>query len=117
VLDEGLFSPSTLWVPRTHPPSSGNYPVLMDDASHSVGPSQPGKVDVADERVRTGSRRRTVAERSVGTVRVVVLDVLGEHGLQMAAAEDGHPVKALAPQCADDTLRNRIGPTALGQGT
>ena len=46
----------------------------------------------------------------MGTVRVVVLDVLGEHGLQVPAAEDEHPVEALAPQCADHTLTDRIGP-------
>lgn len=44
------------------------------------------------------------------TVRVVVLDVLGEPGLQMAAAEDEHPVEALAPQRADHALTDRARP-------
>lgn len=34
---------------------------------------------------------------SVRAVRAVVLDVLGEHDLQVATAEDEHPVEALAP--------------------
>ena len=46
----------------------------------------------------------------MGTVRVVVLDVLGEHGLQMAAAEDEHPVEALAPDGADHALTDGVGP-------
>jgi len=71
-----------LWVPRTHPPSSGDHPVLVDEAAQTIGSSEPGEVDVAYERrSRSERRRRTLAERSVGTVGVVVLDVLGEHGL------------------------------------
>jgi hypothetical protein len=46
-----------------------------------------------------------------------VLDVLGEHGLQMAAAEDEHPVEAFAPQGPNHALTDRIGPAAPGRGT
>ena len=46
----------------------------------------------------------------MGTVRVVVLDVLGEHGLQMAAAEDDHPVETLAPDGTDHALTDGVGP-------
>ena len=46
----------------------------------------------------------------MGAVEAVVRDVLGEHGLQMAAAEDEHPVEALATQCADHALTDLVGP-------
>jgi hypothetical protein len=82
----------------------------MDETAQAIGPSEPGKVDIADERRRTGRRRRTLAERSVAAVRVVVLDVLGEHDLQMAAAEDEHPVEAFAAQGPNHELTDRIGP-------
>ena len=51
------------------------------------------------------------------TVRVVVLDVLGEHGLQMAAAEDERPVEALAPQRADDAPTDRVRPRCSDGGS
>ena len=44
------------------------------------------------------------------TVRVVVLDVLGEHGIQMAASEDERPVEALAPDGADLALADGVRP-------
>ena len=73
-------------VPRTHPPSSGNHPVLVDEAAQVIGSSWPGEVDVTDvRRSRVESGRRTLAEGTVGAVGVVVLDVLGEHGLQVSA--------------------------------
>jgi hypothetical protein len=28
-----------LWVPRTHPPSSGDHPVLVDEAAQPIGSS------------------------------------------------------------------------------
>jgi hypothetical protein len=37
-----------------------------------------------------------------------MLDVLGEHGLQMPTAEDEHPVEALAPQGADHALTDGV---------
>jgi hypothetical protein len=53
-----------------------------------------------------------LAERPMGTVRVVVLDVLGENGFEMAGAEDEHPVEALAPDGADHALADGVGPGA-----
>jgi hypothetical protein len=37
----GLVEPagSTVWVPRTHPPSSGDHPVLVDEAAQVIGSS------------------------------------------------------------------------------
>ena len=40
----------------------------------------------------------------MGSVRVVMLDVLGEHGLEVVAADDEHSVEALAPDGADHPL-------------
>ena len=60
-------------------------------------------------------RRRTLGERAVRTERVVVLDVLREHVLQVTSSEDEHPVEALAPQGAVHALTDGIGPVpALG---
>ena len=51
----------------------------------------------------------------MGPVRVVMLDVLGKHGLQVTTAEDEHPVEALAPDGADDALADGVGPGLSGQ--
>ena len=29
----------TVWVPRTHPPSSGDHPVLVDETTQTIGSS------------------------------------------------------------------------------
>ena len=42
-----------------------------------------------------------LAEGAVGTMGVVMLDVVSEHGLQMAATEDERTVEAFTPQGAD----------------
>ena len=49
-------------------------------------------------------------------VRVVVRDVLGEYGVEMAASEDEHPVEALAPDGADHALADGVRPVP-GQGS
>jgi len=41
-------------------------------------------------------------------VRVVMLDVFGEHRLEVTAAEDGHPVEALARNGAGDQRETRV---------
>ena len=45
-----------------------------------------------------------MVQRAVRAVDVVVLDVLGEDSLEVMAAEDDHPIEALAPDGADDAL-------------
>ena len=52
----------------------------------------------------------------MGAVRVVVLDVLGEHSFQMAAPEDEHPIEALAPEGTDHPLADGIGLRRLDWG-
>jgi hypothetical protein len=74
-----------LSVPRTHPPSSGNHPVLVDEAAQTIGSSYPGEVDVAGvRRSRVESGRRTLVERPVGTVAPANVVVPAESGPSMA---------------------------------
>ena len=82
----------------------------MDDAAQAVCSSLLGGGDVVDRRrSRIEHGRCTLAERAVGS-GVVVLDVLGEHGFEMAASEDDHPVEALAPDGADHALTEGVRP-------
>ena len=39
-----------------------------------------------------------------------MLDVLGEHDFEVASPEDEHPVQALAPNRADESLGDGVGP-------
>ena len=87
----------------------------MDEATQTIGSLEPGGVGVAGGgRGRIGTGGRSLAEGAVGSVRVVVLDVLGEDCLEVTAAEDEHPVEALAPDGADDALTRGVGPGMLG---
>jgi len=49
-----------------------------------------------------------LVQRAVRAVDVVVLDVLGEDCLEVTAAEDEHPVEALAPDGADHALTDGV---------
>ncbi len=83
----------------------------MDEATQAIGSSEPGEIDLGEDgRVRIGLGGRTLAQGPVGAVRVVVLHVLGEHGLEVTAAEDEHAVEALSPEGADHALTDRVGP-------
>ena len=79
---------STLWVPIIHPPSSSDTdPVLVDEAAQTVASSELGEFDLRDRhRSRIEAIRYTLVQRAVGSVGVVMLDVLAEHGLQVAVA-------------------------------
>ena len=74
-------------------------------------------VEVAD---RAGSRVGlgwwALAERPVGTVRVVVLGVLAEHDLEVAPSEDEYPVEALSPGGAHEPLGDGVGPRRPDRG-
>lgn len=52
----------------------------------------------------------------MGPVRVVMLDVLGEHGLEVTAAEDEPSIEALAPDGADDVLADGARARSLDRG-
>ena len=47
---------------------------------------------------------------------VVVLDVLGEYGFEVATAEYEHPVEALAPDSADHAFAGGVRPRCLDRG-
>jgi hypothetical protein len=49
----------------------------------------------------------------MGTVIIVVTDVLGEHRHQLALAQDQRPVEALAAYRADPALGDRVRPRRL----
>lgn len=51
-----------------------------------------------------------LAERAVGTVQVMVVDVFGEDGFKMPAPENEDPVQTLAPDGADDALADGVRP-------
>ena len=91
-----------------HPPGSGDHPVVMDEAAQTVGSSHLGGVDVVDRRRRRVERgRRMLGQRAAG---VVVRDVPGEHGFEVAASEDDHVVEAFAPDGADHAPANGVRP-------
>jgi hypothetical protein len=46
----------------------------------------------------------------VGQVPVVVLDVLAERGFEVKPPEDEHPIEALAPDCAHESLGDDVRP-------
>lgn len=90
----------------------------MDEAGQKIGSSYLGGVDVVDRRrSRIQHGRRTLTERAVRPLRVVVLDVLGEHCLEMTAPEDHHPVEALAPDGADHALADGVRPGCPDRGS
>ncbi len=54
--------------------------------------------------------RCLLAEGAVRALQVVVLDVLGEHRLEVTSSEDEHLVEAFAPDGPDESLRDGVGP-------
>jgi len=63
----------------------------VDDAAQDVGSSEMFGADVAGERRSgVGVGRCALAEGSVRSVEVVVLDVLAEHGFETSEDEHGH---------------------------
>ena len=51
-----------------------------------------------------GLKGRRLPQGAVRSVAVVVVDVLGQHGLQLSTSEDEHPVQHLTPNGADPSL-------------
>ena len=51
----------------------------------------------------------------MGSVRVVMLDVLGKDSFEVTATEDEHPVEALAPDGADHALTDGVRSGLSGQ--
>jgi hypothetical protein len=76
----------------------------VDEAAQDVGSLELFGVDVADEgRSRVELGRCALVEGPVRTVRVVVLDVLGEQDFEVVPPRTSM-VQALAPDGADESL-------------
>jgi Rhodopirellula transposase DDE domain len=90
-------------------PSGGAPRVLMDQAIHAIAAH-----DLSDDRRRPAGRsRRVQGESPVGSGRVVVVDVLVQDPLEVALAEDEHPVQAFPADGADPPLGMRAGARRL----
>ena len=82
----------------------------MDEAAQNVGSSELFGVDVADRAAsHLGIGWWALAEGPVRTVRVVVLDVFAEHNFKVTSSEDEHPIEALSPDGAHESLGNGLG--------
>jgi hypothetical protein len=57
---------------------------------------------------------RVLVQREVGTRLMVVAEVSGQDAAEVSLAEDEHVVQTLAPDRADEPLREGILPRALG---
>ena len=57
-----------------------------------------------------------MVEKSVGSVPVVVREILGEHDLEVAAVEDKESVQALPADGTDESLGDRVGAGRLDRG-
>jgi hypothetical protein len=59
--------------------------------------------------------RRDEPKATMWPMSVVVLDICAERALELAATEDQHPVKALAPYGADEALGEGVGRRRLNR--
>src|SRR3974390_2303871 len=59
---------------------------------------------------------RQLAERSMGSVVVVVLDVLADYEFEMTSADDPHAVEALTTDRADEAFCEGVGPGCPDRG-
>ena len=55
-------------------------------------------------------------QRSVRSVRVEVLDILAQHGGEVASSGDQDVVEAFSAQCPDEAFRDRVRPWSSGRG-
>ena len=82
--------------------------ILMDQPTESISPGDgPSRQD------DSGFDRPEwwhLSQGTMWTVNVVVIGVLSQHGLQLSASEDEHPVQHLTPNGADPSLRVGIRP-------
>lgn len=82
--------------------------VLVDQAAESVTAADPIDLDHFDGssvvRGRHLHERRSLIERSVRPVFVVVERVARQHGFELATAEDQQPIEAFATESPDPAL-------------
>ena len=107
--DASLAGVLTCGCREHHLCSSGDEPVLVDQPAKDFGSSNVFRVGIGDRDDRFGDRQRAAfIEGSVRPVPVVVVHVLGEHGFEVAAAEDEEPVEALSADGTDKALGDGI---------
>ena len=74
---------------------------------------EPAEDIVADDPAPRGGQCRAAhrllkPKTAVGPGRVVVADVLGEHGLEMSSGHDEEVIEAVLPHGADEPLAERV---------
>ena len=85
----------------------------MDQPAKDADSSNVFRIGIGDRGRRFGHcRGRPLTEGPVRPMPVVVVHVLGEHGLEMAAAEDEEPVEALST----DGTHNALGDGVRARG-
>jgi hypothetical protein len=87
--------------------------VLVYEAAEPVSSEDPDG--------RPGMRRgvacgRALVQRSVRSVRVVVLDVFAQHCGEVAWSGDQEVVEAFPTERADEAFRDRVRPWSSGRG-
>ena len=88
-----------------NPLTSGDLDILVYEAA------EPVPAERSDGRAGTwGSVAcgRPLMQRSVRTVRVVVLDIFVQHRGKVAGSGDQEMVEAFAAQCADEAFGDRV---------
>jgi hypothetical protein len=81
--------------------------VFVDQATEPVSTQDPGILAHSEWTLTPG--RRSLAQRPVRAMNVIVLDVLTQDQLQVPLAGDQHPVQALAAGTGNPALRDRVG--------
>ena len=83
--------------------------VFVEEAAEAVAsPDLASRGPSGGERGRHGLRSFE-SETAVGPVDVVMADVLVQHGLELAPADDQDPVEALPSEGADPAFADRVG--------
>jgi hypothetical protein len=83
--------------------------VLVKHSTKEVASAHPGSARLADQGRTGGGIGRFQPTRSVWTVLVVVLDIDPEDLLEVTAADDQQPVKALGADGPNPSLRIGVG--------
>jgi hypothetical protein len=96
-----------LWVPVIRF-ASCDLGILMDQSTKSSPSHNPPSRQ--DSSRFAGPERRHLSQGAVWAVHVVVIDVRGQHSLQLPASDDQQPVQQLTTDGAHPPLRVGVGP-------
>jgi hypothetical protein len=81
----------------------------MNEAAADVGSAEIFSVDVGDRaRSHKDLGWGALTKGPVGTVRVVTLGILAEHGFEVAPSEDEDPIEALSPDGAHEPFGDGV---------